>query len=316
MTIGQSIQTCFKKFIIFEGRASRSEYWWWSTFAIVCVFSVLTIDFYMNWLQTDNTDYFGNTSAFGIATSTTILFLLIPSISVSVRRCHDSNHSGWWILCPIVNIIFMFYNSTPSRNNYGCIEKNLNNHKLSIVFSISFVLMCFISAYSVIYNTGMLHNYWEKHIYEDPKSISKYTGYTMPPFNTYSYITALNADGGIEVYFYDMRLVEPLSNLEISKLDSLTKNKTFTFNHSKWEYIDDKQVYIFESYPFVFSNTPYNYLVLHVNLNDNTIKIRIHRRGTLDSIWKKFYHDIILGENNRNQIWKNKLIQMVHYYGY
>lgn len=318
MTLGQSIQTCFKKFITFEGRASRSEYWWWLTFAAACIFSVLTIDFYMNWLQTDNTDYYGNTSAFGIATSITILFLLIPSISVSVRRCHDSSHSGWWVLCPIVNIIFMFYNSTPNRNNYGCIEKKLNNPKLGIIFSILFIFMFLISVYSLIYNTGLLYNYWEKNIYGDPTSTSEYTGYQLPPFNKYVFNTALDADGRIEVYFYTLFLEEPLSNNEVSTLDSLTKtkNKIFTYNNSQWEYIDDKQIYRFKSFPSIFSNIPYNCLILHVNLNDNTIKVRIHRRSTLNSIWEKFYYEFILGEKNRNKMWKDKLKQMIYYYGY
>ena len=30
-------------------------------------------------------------------------------LGVAVRRYHDTNHSGWWVLCPIMNIVFLFF---------------------------------------------------------------------------------------------------------------------------------------------------------------------------------------------------------------
>ena len=45
--------------------------------------------------------------------------MLIPDICVSIRRCHDSGHSGWWIICPVVNIVMLFLPSDPEKNEYG-----------------------------------------------------------------------------------------------------------------------------------------------------------------------------------------------------
>ena len=44
---------------------------------------------------------------------------IIPAIAVSVRRMHDQDRSGWWILCPIANIIFLFIDGTPGSNRFG-----------------------------------------------------------------------------------------------------------------------------------------------------------------------------------------------------
>ncbi len=104
MSIQESVMTCLKeKYATFSGRASRSEYWWFwlATFVI-------------GWVA-------------GLISSTLAgiiwLVLLIPSIAVGVRRMHDSEHSGWWIICPIVNIIFCIIPGTEGANKYGAPEK-------------------------------------------------------------------------------------------------------------------------------------------------------------------------------------------------
>ena len=42
-----------------------------------------------------------------------------PALAVSIRRMHDQDRSGWWILCPIANIIFLFIDGTPGPNRFG-----------------------------------------------------------------------------------------------------------------------------------------------------------------------------------------------------
>ena len=44
---------------------------------------------------------------------------IIPALAVSIRRMHDQDRSGWWILCPIANIIFLFIDGTPGPNRFG-----------------------------------------------------------------------------------------------------------------------------------------------------------------------------------------------------
>ena len=47
------------------------------------------------------------------------LAVLVPGIAVGVRRMHDTGRSGWWLLLPIVNIVFLCQDSQPGENQYG-----------------------------------------------------------------------------------------------------------------------------------------------------------------------------------------------------
>jgi uncharacterized membrane protein YhaH (DUF805 family) len=44
---------------------------------------------------------------------------IIPALAVAIRRMHDQDRSGWWILCPIANIVFLFIDGTPGPNRFG-----------------------------------------------------------------------------------------------------------------------------------------------------------------------------------------------------
>src|SRR3569833_2067997 len=76
----------------FNGRARRAEFWWFILVYIIIEIILSVI---------------GNVAHLGqILVSIFQLALLLPSLGVGVRRMHDSNRSGWWILLPIVNIVF------------------------------------------------------------------------------------------------------------------------------------------------------------------------------------------------------------------
>ena len=49
--------------------------------------------------------------------------ILIPLIAVGVRRMHDTNHSGWWLLVPIANLIFAVRDSDSGKNRFGLSPK-------------------------------------------------------------------------------------------------------------------------------------------------------------------------------------------------
>lgn len=85
MTFTESIQTCFSKYADFNGRATRSEFWWW-------VLSVILATFAANILN----------DKLGILIS---LGTLLPYIAVTARRLHDTNRSGWWQLIGIIPVI-------------------------------------------------------------------------------------------------------------------------------------------------------------------------------------------------------------------
>ena len=100
MTFKQSVHTCLsEKYATFTGVASRSEYWWFYLFTSVVTFIVSAINFPVIRLLVS-------------------LAFLLPSLGVAVRRMHDSGHSGWWVICPIVNIVFLFFPTKTYGNKY------------------------------------------------------------------------------------------------------------------------------------------------------------------------------------------------------
>ena len=90
MSFGDAIGECFFNYVNFRDRAARAEYWWWALF----VFVVLAIA----WLL----DYF-IFRGWSIGPFYLVFWLaaLLPTLSVTVRRFHDTGRSGWWLLVPV-----------------------------------------------------------------------------------------------------------------------------------------------------------------------------------------------------------------------
>jgi uncharacterized membrane protein YhaH (DUF805 family) len=99
-----------KKYAVFTGRARRKEYWMFTLFNVLIVIVLSLIE--------GITGLASNGEA-SILTGVYQLGILVPSIAVGVRRMHDTNHSGWWILCPIVNLIFALIDGTRGENRFG-----------------------------------------------------------------------------------------------------------------------------------------------------------------------------------------------------
>jgi len=97
MTFFKSIKTViFQKYATFTGRAPRSEYWWFSLFtALISVLGgVISATLYGDPGEPTLYDITG-------------LLLLLPSVAVSIRRLHDVNKSGWWLLYPLAGLILI-----------------------------------------------------------------------------------------------------------------------------------------------------------------------------------------------------------------
>jgi uncharacterized membrane protein YhaH (DUF805 family) len=92
------------KYVEFQGRARRREYWYFTLFATIIGMSINIMD------ATLETPWPGAIWS---------LAIFLPSLGVAVRRMHDSNRSGWWILLPIVNLVFLCFDSDPSENRFG-----------------------------------------------------------------------------------------------------------------------------------------------------------------------------------------------------
>lgn len=85
MSFVAAVQSGFRNYARFGGRASRSEYWWFVLFGTVAQSLASIINETLGLVAT--------------------LALAIPSLAVGARRMHDVNKSGWWILVPVVNLV-------------------------------------------------------------------------------------------------------------------------------------------------------------------------------------------------------------------
>jgi uncharacterized membrane protein YhaH (DUF805 family) len=101
-----------KKYTVFEGRARRKEYWMFFLCNIVVVAVIWLIG-----------GFALHTPLLNILYS---LAVLLPQIAVSIRRLHDTDHSGWWLLVGLIPLIgtisllvFFVTDSSPGQNRFG-----------------------------------------------------------------------------------------------------------------------------------------------------------------------------------------------------
>ena len=116
MDFQTSIKTCFNKYADFSGRALRSEFWWFVLFSFLGGIITTIIDIMILGYSIES---YGPTN---------IIFsvvLILPSISVTARRLHDINKSGWWQLIELTIIgilLIIIWNATEGekkKNIYG-----------------------------------------------------------------------------------------------------------------------------------------------------------------------------------------------------
>lgn len=100
-----AIKTCFSKYADFNGRARRSEYWYFYLFNFIVGLAIGWVPV-IGWIAS--------------------VALLLPGIAVGARRLHDTGRSGWWqllalipVIGAIVLIIWWASDSKPGANEYG-----------------------------------------------------------------------------------------------------------------------------------------------------------------------------------------------------
>ena len=113
MSFSEAVKSGFDHYVKFDGRASRPAYWWWFLFVILVGIASGILDAII----------FNGSSVLNILVS---LGLILPNLSVSIRRLHDTDRSGWWVLIGLIPIIgfivllvFFLQKSDPGDNSYG-----------------------------------------------------------------------------------------------------------------------------------------------------------------------------------------------------
>lgn len=136
MGFSEAVRTClFEKYVTFSGRASRSEYWYFFLFYLLVMIALMML--FM--LVGGGLGSFQTGEISGLAYVPLILMavfvlgMLLPMISVTVRRFHDRNLSGWWYLAsvlagfiPLVGFlasiaafVITVLKGTPGQNRFG-----------------------------------------------------------------------------------------------------------------------------------------------------------------------------------------------------
>ncbi len=95
-----------KNYVNFDGRARRSEYWYYTLVSIIISIILIFADAAIGSVE-------------GILGLIFSLGTIIPSIAVGVRRMHDVGKSGWYILIPIYNLVLACTNGNIGTNQYG-----------------------------------------------------------------------------------------------------------------------------------------------------------------------------------------------------
>lgn len=127
-----------KNYATFSGRARRKEYWMFFLFNVLISLGLGVLDIVAG---TYSVEY--ETGFFSALYS---LLVLIPSIAVSVRRLHDTNRSGWWVvisLIPIIGVLVLFVftclDSQPGTNRFGANPKEASSQTLPAVETDRFI---------------------------------------------------------------------------------------------------------------------------------------------------------------------------------
>jgi uncharacterized membrane protein YhaH (DUF805 family) len=113
-----SYMNAMRRYVDFSGRSSRSEFWFFVLFYFIIAIIATVIDAVVLGSQM--------AQGIGILSGIVTLVHIIPSISVGVRRLHDTDRSGWWILIglvPLIGAIWLIVlyciDSTPGTNRFG-----------------------------------------------------------------------------------------------------------------------------------------------------------------------------------------------------
>ena len=107
-----------KRYADFQGRSKRTEFWLFYLFITIATIISTIIDIWIG--------LFDHTAGIGLLSGVFSLAVITPSIAVGVRRLHDIDRSGWWLLLSIIPaigsiwlLIFWCQKGTKGSNKFG-----------------------------------------------------------------------------------------------------------------------------------------------------------------------------------------------------
>lgn len=117
VSFGEAVSLYWSRYVVFSGRASRAEYWWAMLFLALVTVGLAMVDAAVFGYGPGSPAVVS--SLFGLAT-------LLPTLAISVRRLHDIDRSGWWILLLLVPfvgfvvvLVFHLMRGTDGPNRFG-----------------------------------------------------------------------------------------------------------------------------------------------------------------------------------------------------
>ena len=106
------------KYATFKGRARRKEYWYFVLFYALAIVALAIVDGVVG--------TFSEEIGIGLFSGVFVLATFVPTLAVTVRRLHDTDRSGWWVLLDLVPfvgalVLFVFtvLDSQPGANRFG-----------------------------------------------------------------------------------------------------------------------------------------------------------------------------------------------------
>jgi uncharacterized membrane protein YhaH (DUF805 family) len=117
---GEAVKQAFSHGFVYRGRASRSAYWWWVLFEAIAVIVLELLIVIPAALNSS-----AAVALFLVIISIGIIYLTLVGLALTIRRLHDIDRSGWWVLIGlvpfvggIVLLIFSLLEGTPGPNRF------------------------------------------------------------------------------------------------------------------------------------------------------------------------------------------------------
>lgn len=110
MNFADAVSTCLSKYATFHGRATRSEFWWFTLFTFTVGVLAQVVDQAI-WSTAD-----------GVMSAIATLGLVLPSLAVGARRLHDIGRTGWWQLLALTvigSLVLLYWFVQPSQPDPG-----------------------------------------------------------------------------------------------------------------------------------------------------------------------------------------------------